>query len=306
MRANYDLADLARVLVNSQPNPQNRPHTHIVGQARCIVDTHLAQVAQNRRVALREPITAVRVVSVGSYIIPNVLKTVVTGFNDRFYTRHTNTAVVGNPSFTLTHTLSPGNYTSDTFATHVASRIQADLRAFNSAFTNYTFTGTDNALGGPFEGNLSLTIANASGFNSGQTFDLFMNNDTSQTRYEYFGVNGVSSSAPVTLVTSPALWRSPQMMNMSRTNFLTVLSDIGSKTRIGPGMVRKTLLHVPFTGIAFGFSVSSQFDPGNLAHKLGEGMTITGFDFDILDDTGRSIIEEFEGVPAIFELVFYQ
>lgn len=310
MRNNFELADLARVLVNSQPNPQNRPHTHIVGQARCIVDTHLGDVYLTKRVALREAIPAVRVASVGSYIVPNVLKTVVQGVNDRFYTRHTNTPVVASPDFILTHTLEPGIYTSSSFAVHVASVITTNLRAFNVAFTNYSVTGSDNTgtFGGNF-GKLSLKISCTGGFvpsPTTQTFDLFMNGDSQLTRFEYFGVNGVFGTAPITLGISPAIWTSPQIMNMSRTSFLTVVSDLGSRTRIGPGMVRKTLLHIPFAGVSFGFSVSSQFNPGDLAHKLGETTVISSFEFDILDDSGKSVLAEFGGVPAIFELVFYQ
>lgn len=307
-RNQFSLQELAQVLVNAQPNPQNRPFTHIVETAKCIVDTHLGNVAQNRRVTLRDPVPNIRVVSIGSFVVPNVLLTIKTGFNDRFYTHHRNTNVMTGPNFTLQHTLLQQNYTADTLAAAVAATIQNDLRLYDATFTGWTVTGI-NVPSSADEGKLKLTIGAtlASPFRAGQTFELSVNND-SQSQFEYFGLPDEGRQAPIDLppASSSVDWTSQFMMDMSRTAFITVLSDLGSKTRIGPGMVRKTLLHVPFINIQFGFCAAESFSPENNAHKLPDVQTIQSFEFDILDDRGRSIISEFAQIGAVFELVFYQ
>lgn len=296
--------DIAKAIVRANPNPKNKPVNHIVDQHRVIVDTHLDNVSTLKSVILREPVKEVAVVAMRSYMVTNALMTIVTGVNDTFFTAHTGTG--GTPAaFTLTHVLPQGVYDAANFATTVASTIQGDLIGQDVYFATWTVTGTVSS-----GGLLRLTIDPPVGQPAllGQTFTLSTSGSRA-CRGEYFGLSpntipAYSKALTLTAGAGVSLWESLGVMNMNRTNFLTVRSDLGCRTRVGPGRVFQTLAHIPMAGVPYGMTFSERLDE-QAAHVIGEPRSINNFTFDIMDDQGLSVLSEFGQIPAIFELIFY-
>lgn len=299
--------DIAKAIVRANPNPKNKPVNHIVDQHRVIVDTHLDNVSSLRAVTLREPVKEVAVVALRSYLVTNSLQTIVTGVNDTFFTVHTGTG--GTPAnFTLTHVLPQGVFDAATFATTVASTVQGGLIGQHAYFAAWTVTGIVST-----GGLLRLTIDPPVGQPAllGQTFTLSTTAVPSSRpcRGEYFGLSpntipAYSRALTLTAGAGVSLWESLGVMNMNRTSFLTLRSDLGCRTRVGPGRVFLTLCHIPMAGVPYGMSFSERLDE-QAAHVIGEPRSISNFTFDLIDDQGLSVMAEFGQIPAIFELIFY-
>ena len=237
-----------------------------------VVDTRDPNIQTQGKVLLPEPVSRVESVHVGSIMVPNALTTVVRGKND--------TVAFVFAENVVNLVLTPGFYTAQTFLDMVTGLVEAETGLATTARLTPT-------------GNVQYMI-------TGAPADLavsFQPTETTQSRY--FGLDDqVTLSAREN---DTVVWTSPLPMVLTRTYYLTFVSDKLGKEVVGQPY-RLLFVH-PLAGVSpQGATWSSLMADVTLHVAAGKGERLSTFAFDVLDDNGRSVLDEFGQVPVVMAL----
>lgn len=294
---------------STHPNPHNAPHQNLVEKFSILIDTREPEIVASKHVRLREPIEHVQTAHVASVQLPMVLDTIVAGFNDQFMLDFGMSPFTVTPTFSVSLTVDPGFYNNADFAVEVAAQIQSWMQTFNDGsgtkMAGWTVTGSVTA-----NGNLQLLIDD-SGATGGGTLNLpsptvfDVQAPTLFCKFPYYGLPNRTSVAPVSWSSGSTLaWVSPLPMVMTRTHYLSILSDLGLHGyRTATHDFVSVMIHIPTAGVAQNFVQFLEWTPNDHVRRLQGVKNISSFRFDVADDEGRSVLSEFAYVPLVCEIV---
>lgn len=309
--------------------------THNASQRQVIsLDSRVAIRSPTRDFQFQHPMYNVSGVVVKSVTIPNALLTIRTGYNDtfgiRFYVKNGGTTY---DSDVLTCTIPEGlYYLTDTpvemsFTKAVGNAILAALKAWVETAGDPVFTINGDILN--HETRVEVTASGITpmtiriGIREDNNFYLhkFELIQLKQMDFRYFGfpyydddgkftsttvnvLNHGPNTGPLDPAKCPML-RTSAACDLTRTHYISIASDLGVNTyHSRVDTYRKTLVTVPMSSVPVGGVATHQFGETDIHIDFGQRLSIRSMTFEVYDEEGRDITNEFVTFPILLDLYF--